>query len=120
MANDPTKASACSQMPFKTYQYAWETRAWSGKKTAWGSWDMRAGTDAELRESVAWMKRGCDEYARRSRLQFAFMDRHERIAAGVVRTTYSDGTRVCVNYNDCAVRADGVEIPALDYVVVAP
>lgn len=34
---DPTKADACAPMDFRTYQYAWETRAWSGKKTAWGS-----------------------------------------------------------------------------------
>ena len=37
MAPDPTKADACAPMQFRTYQYAWETRAWSGKKTAWGS-----------------------------------------------------------------------------------
>ena len=37
MANDPTKADMCDALPFKTYQYAWETRAWTGKKTAWGS-----------------------------------------------------------------------------------
>lgn len=34
---DPTKHDACAPMQFKTYKYAWETRAWSGKKTAWGS-----------------------------------------------------------------------------------
>lgn len=37
MAPDPTQADACAPMAFKTYSYAWETRAWSGKKTAWGS-----------------------------------------------------------------------------------
>lgn len=37
MQNDPTKADMCAALPFKTYQYAWETRAWTGKKTAWGS-----------------------------------------------------------------------------------
>ena len=37
LAPDPTVADPCAPMPFKTYQYAWETLAWSGKKTAWGS-----------------------------------------------------------------------------------
>lgn len=37
MQSDPTKADMCAPLPFKTYQYAWETRAWTGKKTAWGS-----------------------------------------------------------------------------------
>lgn len=37
LAGDPTSVDACAPMDFKTYQYAWETLAWSGKKTAWGS-----------------------------------------------------------------------------------
>lgn len=37
MQNDPTSKDMCAPLPFKTYQYAWETRAWTGKKTAWGS-----------------------------------------------------------------------------------
>ena len=37
LQGDPTKADACLPPKFRTYQYAWETRAWSGKKTAWGS-----------------------------------------------------------------------------------
>ena len=37
LAPDPISKDACAPMQFRTYQYAWETRAWSGKKTAWGS-----------------------------------------------------------------------------------
>ena len=37
LAPDPTVKDACGPVRFKTYQYAWETLAWSGKKTAWGS-----------------------------------------------------------------------------------
>ncbi|MCF0233152.1 MAG: hypothetical protein HUJ63_13080 [Enterococcus sp.] len=37
LAPDPTSADACAPIKYKTYQYAWETLAWSGKKTAWGS-----------------------------------------------------------------------------------
>ena len=34
---DPTKADPCGPVKGKTYSYAWEARAWSGKKTAWMS-----------------------------------------------------------------------------------
>lgn len=37
LAPDPTQKDACAPMNYRTYQYAWEARAWSGKKTAWGS-----------------------------------------------------------------------------------
>lgn len=37
LAPDPTVKDACAPLPFKTYGYAWETLAWSGKRTAWGS-----------------------------------------------------------------------------------
>ena len=37
LAADPTSVDACRPMKFSTYQYAWETISWSGKKTAWGS-----------------------------------------------------------------------------------
>lgn len=37
LAPDPTSKDACAPLPYKTYNYAWETLAWSGKRTAWGS-----------------------------------------------------------------------------------
>lgn len=37
LAPDPTERDACAPLPFKTYDYAWESLAWSGKRTAWGS-----------------------------------------------------------------------------------
>ena len=46
------------------------------------------------------------------------MDRHARIADGVFRIDYSNGAKMYVNYNGAAVRAEGVEIPAMDYTVV--
>lgn len=66
------------------------------------------------------MKQGCDEYARRSDLQFHFMDRHERIADGVFRVTYSNGAKMLVNYNDSTATVDGASVPAMDYVLVRP
>ena len=37
LAPDPTLRDACAPLPFRTYDYAWEALAWSGKRTAWGS-----------------------------------------------------------------------------------
>lgn len=37
LAGDPSSVDACKPLDYSTYQYAWETLAWSGKRTAWGS-----------------------------------------------------------------------------------
>jgi hypothetical protein len=80
-----------------------------------GTIDLEATTDEKLRQSVAWVKEGCDEYDRRSHLQFCFMDRHEKVAEGVFRTTYSNGESTLANYGDAAVTVDGVTVPPLSY-----
>ena len=42
---------------------------------------------------------------------------HERLAEGVVRTTYAGGTRILINYNRFDVTlADGRTIPAQQYI----
>lgn len=43
---------------------------------------------------------------------------HENVTGHVSRTEYADGTKVYVNYGFETATADGVEIPARDYVVV--
>ena len=82
-----------------------------------GARDLRAVTDEELADTVACVKRGADEYARRSRLQEAFMERHEKVAEGVFRTTFSTGAALVVNYTDKPVSVAGATVPAGDYVV---
>ncbi|WP_274362881.1 DUF5696 domain-containing protein [Paenibacillus thermotolerans] len=42
---------------------------------------------------------------------------HERLAAGVFRTTYEDGTHVWVNYNDHAVTQQRIHLEPLGYAV---
>lgn len=71
----------------------------SGNVAAMGDRDLRAVTDDELADAVRCIKAGADEYASRSHLQFCFMDRHEKIADGVYRTTYSNGAYTEVDYN---------------------
>ena len=77
-----------------------------------GDGDLGCATDAELEKSVAKIKEGADIYAQLSPLQYEFMEEHDSLGAGVWRTTYSDGTRVYVNYGMSAATADGISVPA--------
>ena len=95
--------------------FYWHSWFVTGKPPSMGTWDLEATTDEKLRRSVGWMKEGYDEYARRRDLQYHFMDRHERVAEGVYRVTYSNGAKMLCNYNAAAVTVDGVEVSPLDY-----
>ena len=92
---------------FKTYVSA-----------AMGARDLRADTDEELAFSIDCIRKGADEYARRSRLQYAFMERHEKVADGVFRTSFSNGAFILTNYNSKPAAVAGVTVPPMDYVVV--
>ena len=77
-----------------------------------GDGDLSCATDEELARSVATMREGADIYKRLAPLQFEFMEEHDSPAEGVWRTTYSDGTRIYVNYGDGDAEVDGLVIPA--------
>ena len=47
-----------------------------------------------------------------------FIIDHARLAEGVYQTTYEDGTRVVVNYNEQPHPLESVTVPALDFVVL--
>lgn len=100
--------------------YYWHSWFVTGRPPSMGTIDLEATTDEKMRQSVAWMKQGCDEYARRRDLQFHFMQRHDKVSPGVFRTTYSDGSRLIVNYNERNVTVEGVSVPSMDYVVLPP
>ena len=93
--------------------FYWHSSFVTGKPPSMGTWDLEATTDEKMRQSVAWMKEGYDEFARRSHLEFFFMDRHEKLADGVFRSTYSNGESVIVNYGATAANVGGVEVPPL-------
>ena len=97
--------------------YYWHSWFVTGKPPSMGTIDLEATTDEKLRQSVAWMKQGADEYAARCDLQYAFMDCHEQVSEGVYRVTYSNGARMYCNYGDAAITVDGLEVPSLGYVV---
>ena len=83
-----------------------------------GARDLRATTDEELAFSVDCIRKGTDEYSRRAHLQYAFMERHEKVAQGVYKTAYSTGAYTLCNYNDHTVKVEGREVPPLGYVLV--
>lgn len=80
-----------------------------------GEEDLTCATEEELRRSVAAVKRGYDEFQKLVDLQLVFMDEHEYLAPEVTATTYSNGTRVIVNYGKTDFLIDGITIPAGDW-----
>ncbi len=71
-----------------------------GEKMNWmGDTDLVYETEEDLVKSVAGVKQAYDEYKGLVYLQYEFMEKHEKIAEGVFRTAYSDGTTVKVDYN---------------------
>ncbi|MBE5877322.1 MAG: hypothetical protein E7290_10605 [Lachnospiraceae bacterium] len=70
----------------------------------------------------AWKDKMLETYAEyEEKLGHVFnqcMTDHDYVTDKVTCTTYEDGTRVYVNYGYEAVSADGVEIPAKEYVVI--
>ncbi len=90
----------------------------SNGKNWMGDGDLGCATDDELRESVTKIKRGQDEYATLSRLQFEFMDEHEQLAPNVFRTAFSDGTEVVVNYGETAYGYKGQSVQPKGYRMV--
>lgn len=80
--------------------------------------DIECGTSEELAESVRVIKEGADDFASRSDLQLCYMDRHDILADGLVRVTYSNGAKIYVNYTDEPKTVDGTSVPARDYIVV--
>ena len=95
----------------RTTFYIYARFVHGGKTGSMGDIDLTCATDEELAKTVQAIRTGAEEYARRSDLQFAFMERHERLAEGIVRVTYSNGATMICNYTDQPY--DGV--PSMDY-----
>lgn len=60
--------------------------------------DLYNSSDAEITRSIAALRAGYDEYLPLQYLQYEFMDNHEKLSDTLYRTTYSDGTKVTVDY----------------------
>ncbi len=68
-----------------------------------GNWmgeeDMLCTTDEQLDDSLDRFARVYEEYKTLSHLQYEKMVKHEKLAEGIYRITYEDGTRITVDYN---------------------
>ena len=64
-----------------------------------GDLDLHSQSDEDIDVATDALKRAYDEYQPLKYLQYEFMENHEKLAEGVYRTTYSDGTVITVDYN---------------------
>ena len=64
-----------------------------------GKGDLTVESDEAIREGAAEIKRMEEIYDELSYLQYEFMEEHDEIAPGVLRTVYSDGSATVVDYN---------------------
>lgn len=71
-----------------------------------GETDLTLKPESRLKHGVSALKQAYDDYEALFRLQYAFMERHEKLSEGVYRTTYSDGTAVVVDYNNETYQID--------------
>lgn len=63
-------------------------------------------TDELMAKSVSRMKELYDDYEKLSYLQYEFMEKHKEITENVFETTYSDGTKIIVDYNNETYRLE--------------
>ncbi len=62
--------------------------------------DFICDTDEQLKDGVSKIKQMADDYDLLKEERFEFMESHEKISDGVFVTTYSNGTKVTVDYNN--------------------
>ena len=78
-----------------------------------GNWmgeeDLLCATDALLNDALDRFAKVYEEYKTLSYLQYEQMLRHDKIAEGVYRVSYSDGTCITVDYNNMSYEVKKVE-----------
>ena len=94
---------------------------YSGFLAAGSNWmgerDITCGTDEELRESVAKIREGYEEFQCLRPLQYEFMENHEQLTENVFETTFSDGTRIVTNYSSEPFVCRGRTVKPMSYEV---
>ncbi len=93
--------------------------AYRGKGRNWmGENDLTMRDKADLKRSVAAVKRGYDEFKNMQHLQFCTLDDNFELAKGVKCSIFSDGTCVVVNYNKEPYTYKGKVVAPESYIVV--
>ncbi len=88
------------------------------KKNWMGNADLTYKDKADLERSVAAIKRGYDAFKEWEYLQFETMEQHDKLAEDVYCSTYSDGSRVVVNYGKEPFTFEGKEVAAENYLIL--
>ena len=88
------------------------------KKNWMGNADLTYKDKADLERSVAAIKRGYDAFKEWAYLQFETMEQHDKLAEGVYCSTYSDGSRVVVNYTKMPYIFEGQEVAPENYLII--
>ena len=88
------------------------------KKNWMGNADLTYKDKADLERSVAAIKKGYDAFKEWEYLQFETMEQHDKLAEGVYCSTYSDGSRVVVNYGKEPYLFEGREVAAENYLII--
>ncbi len=71
-----------------------------GTRKNWmGKFDFTCKTEEEMEHSAELLKEIYDEYQKYAYLQTEFMNRYEKLADGVYKVTYGDGSVVTIDYN---------------------
>ena len=70
-------------------------------------------------KDIAPLKRAYDDYLKRSRLQYCFMDDHREIAPDVFMTRYSDGTETVTNYGGTPFVWRGETVAARSFAIIS-
>ena len=83
-----------------------------------GDADIECGTDEILRESVAAIKKGYDEFESMKELHYEFLNDHSEIAPGVFRSVFSNGTQIICNYSEANFEYSGQTIGPMNYAVL--
>ena len=79
-----------------SYYFYWQfTGNWQEK----APWDLICSNDEELKYSTSMVREGEELCRKLSYLQTEFMESHEKLSDGIYCTTYSDGTKITVDYN---------------------
>ena len=88
------------------------------KKNWMGNADLTYKDKADLERSVTAIKKGYYAFKEWEYLQFETMEQHDKVAEGVYCSTYSDGSRVVVNYGKEPYTFEGKEVAAENYLII--
>ena len=78
---------------------------WMGKA------DLTLDTPENFAAAVAAVKKGSDEYAKLSDLQFVYMTDHRLLSPDVTLTGYANGAEIIVNHGKAPFECKGVRVP---------